>query len=382
MTNELFIGKVAMAKELGVTTRHSFVAGPWSQIDAQVDQGKTSGDIQVSDTEVPWLIKSGIKGGHTVVPMSAIAAFKAQFAERPIAGADYLNRGELAVELGIHSEHRVIDDAWKKMTKQTAQGKEAGSLEIEGRIVEWRIFYSARNLKLPFIARTSLEAFRVALEKIPEKATADQLSFSRLADELGVPYNHVLLAEFLDEVETQVNEGNKDGVIALSGHQIPWTMLQAKWGGSSRWGNTMPHVPSTSVPAFAAELAKRYGSSTGPRVSLVGVRPIDIKRALNTSIMEGSPMEYEVETEIEIGLIVTKSGRTQPVKVIAVPTANSNFMFEVFGVRHVLTTDGRVLQRVEADGRIGWAKSALLSVDPDYELTVAVDASTTNSMKP
>lgn len=77
--------------------------------------------------------------------------------------------------------------------------------------------------------------------------------------------------------------------------------------------------------------------------------------------------------EVEIGLLITKprTRRSVPIMVFAVPTANDNFPFEVFGIRHLATQDRRVLRRTETNGRTGWRESSIISVDPDFQSDTA-----------
>lgn len=354
-----YIGKAALAKKLGVTTRHSFVAGPWLQIEAAVERGEEHGEIDVAGKKVPWAKRSG----HPSIPLSALDAFKALAEARPTAEENYLNRGDLASELGVYKTHKVIAAAWLRMTEQMDAGIDAGSIEIGGREVPWRSFYSARNLKFPFVAKSSIEAFRAVLDKIPPKATDDELSFSRVAELLGVAYNHVMMADYIDEIAEQVERGASSGEIIVGGEPVSWSMRKAIWGGSSRWGGAMPHVSATSVQLFEKELASQ-GRAHGAARTAAGLRYADLRSSDNA---EGRELEFEVENEVEVGLIATRGGRERQLTVYAVPTANDNLLFEVLGVRHVVTVDGRVLQRVDDGGRVGWVQSPFLSIDPDFE---------------
>ena len=405
------LGKSAIAKELGVTTRHSFITKPWALMEEAHASGATSGVIEVAGRAVPWRVSgNGSRRFDAVVPVESLDAFKAQADERPQAGPEHISRGPLSEELHIHTSHPLLEDIWEQIFLQMAGGSEAGTVPVSGKAVPWECFYTARNIKLPFISRLVLDLLREDIRKLPDRAGAGHLSMSRLAEQVGVYPKHPVIAEVFGEIEAKVDAGEKRGVVSLAGGEVPWTLMKATWGGSSKWGGVTPHVPISTVPLFEKAITDRPTSKhsppdTGKRLyrqmtpktrgtvlTDLGVMQLDGDRtdlrALRNAVDEDANRlsdltEFELENEVEIGLLITKPGtqRSVPVVVFAVPSANSNYIFEVFGVRHLVTPDHRVLRRTDVEGRIGWKESAMITVDREFVPRAAPTASAEHRLK-
>ncbi len=100
-----------------------------------------------------------------------------------------------------------------------------------------------------------------------------------------------------------------------------------------------------------------------------------IRRAIDEdSAQVTARTDFEMEEEVEVGLLITKTGarRSVPIMVFAFPTATDNFLFEVFGLRHLVTQNRRVFRCTEINGRAGWRESSIISVDPDFDFHASI----------
>lgn len=236
-----------VAHALGVTTRHSFVAAPFKAINKAVSNGDTDGVIVVAGMKVPWKLD----GKFPVVPLTSIAAFKAQKNTRPQATADYLNRDQLADELGVTRSHGVLLKMWKDAGEQVKSGHVEGTVAVSGETVPWKLFYSKRNLKLVCVPRTSLEHFRQAIQNEPRRASGNEISITRVCGILKVDIQHPVIKSLKDEIERQILEGNTSGQAEIGGVVIPWNLVKAVWGGGSKFGGVSPHFEMSSLVNIA-----------------------------------------------------------------------------------------------------------------------------------
>lgn len=236
-----------VAKELGVTTRHSFVAGPFKQITAAVADGATAGTIVVAGKSVAWKID----GQWPVVPRSSLAAFRAQATLKPRASADYLNRDQLATNLEVTRSHPVLNNLWNAIRAQMGEGREDGTVAVGGEDIEWKSFYSERNLKFPYIHTRGLHALRRAVEHEPKRATGEELPISRVCTLLSIKPTHPIIRSLIRDMDAAITRGERSGTAKIGNGEIPWNLIKSVWGGSSKYGGLTPHIPSFAIPTIA-----------------------------------------------------------------------------------------------------------------------------------
>jgi hypothetical protein len=265
-------------------------------------------------------------------------AFEAQFALKPRAGKDNLSKEALAFELGISHTHPVVRQTWQRLRDQINQGLESGVVEINGQHIEWNTFYSDRNVKLPFVSRGSLNAFRAAMAAEPEKATGDELSLSRLADMLSLNLQGPFIRNIISVLDGEIADGKKEGVARIGTVNLPWRLVKAVWGGSSKYGGLSPHVHISAVEGLLKELEGHKPAGTDDR-------------ALDTG----------VEEVREIALNVASSEGNDPLIVYAkaIATADDTLMFEVGGLAHLVVGDREVFRAFEEDGEVSWHRSTI-----------------------
>lgn len=325
-----------VAKALGVTERHSFITAPFGEIERHFEQGEASGAIKVADMTVRWQRH----GKSYYVSPSSMKAFEAQFALKPRAGKDHLSKDALALSLGISPTHTVVRQTWQRIREQFDQGVDDGTVEINGQTIEWRSFYSDRNVKLPFINRGSLDAFRAALDAEPERATGDELSLSRLAAMLSVDIHSPLVRRISSLLDEDIADGKTEGVTRIGDVEVPWRLVKAVWGGSSKYGGVSPHVHMSAVEGLSKELE--------------GHKPVDLAK-------EDLALEIGVEEVREIALNVSWEGKNSEIVYSkAIVTARGNLLFEVGGHAHLLVGHRDVLRAFEEDGEVIWERSKFL----------------------
>ncbi|MCV9964880.1 hypothetical protein OIU34_23590 [Pararhizobium sp. BT-229] len=347
-----------IARELGVTPHHRFVTGPWSQIEAEAAKGAKSGEIEVMGIKVPFQITSYSKRFlAAIVPAESLEAFKAQ-------ATSFIGRGTLAKELGIYIDHPIIEAAWRQIGLQLNSGAENGTIVVEGKLVEWNCSYSPLP-KCAYVSRASIDAFRAAVNKLPGKADANSLSVSHLVEKLGVKRYHPVIVDVCERIDAAIKSGKTSGEVYVADGKVEWSLLRGARGkpSHSHWGAAKPHFPTSSLPLLEEAIRRANGLDNQRKI----LRSICHATVRDTVAPPGST-EIDVEDEIEIGLVFSKPGShlSVPLTVLAVPTANENYLFEVFGIRHVVTSDRKVMQRMEIDGGVGWRPSLFLSVDPEF----------------
>ena len=248
-----------IAEQLGVTVRHSFVAGPFKQINAAVANGAVSGTISVAGRSVAWKLD----GRWPVVPRSSLEAFKAQATLKPKADADYLNRDQIAAHLDIPRSHSMLNALWSEIRAQMAESKEAGTIVVGHEEVEWRLFYSERNLKLPYLHTHGLHALRSAVEQEPKKASGEELPISRVCTFLSITTTHPFIQSLVHDIDAAIACGERSGTAKIGSAEIPWRLIKSVWGGSSKYGGLTPHIPYSAIHIIAKALDVEMPITTG-----------------------------------------------------------------------------------------------------------------------
>lgn len=379
MTSRIFIDRKTLCQELGVTARHSIVADAWAVIQQAHKRGEIEGAITVAGQSVPWRNERYRNFGEAKIPMTAVGLFKAAMSARPTAGDGYLSRSALAEELGIYDKHKLLSESWSSMKKQKDAGAKSGEIEVGGVSVPWRLLYSAKNIEFPYVPASAVTTFRNVLDKSPPKAGADHLSFRRLIEELGTSFTNPVIAELKSVIEAEVNAGRMSGSVAVGERMIPWKMMQAIWGGSSKWGNVSPHLDRASLKILHEVVGNSRRAHSRDETDNSNPAPSRLSmEAFATAAAQQVAQDFEhlhehLEDEIEVHLI-GRRGEDDPrdhyIALPAIVTANGNLSFEAFGIRHVVTPEGEVFQRVRTDGRNGWIASPVLRIDPDFELSL------------
>jgi hypothetical protein len=336
-TENRWLTRLDVAKALGVTTRHSFITEPFGEIERQFELGEMSGTIHIAGLPVRWQRHGR---SHYVSP-SSMKAFEAQLALKPRAGNDYLSKEALALELGVTHTHAVVRQTWQRIREQTNDGRESGVVEIHGQRIEWQIFYSDRNVKLPFVSRGSLDAVRAALAAEPQKATGDELSLSRLGAMLSTHLQNPMMRQITLALDGEIAAGKTEGVTRIGNVNVPWRMAKAVWGGSSKHGGLSPHVHISAVEPLA--------------LALKGDTPFEVTS--NDGLLD-----IGVEDVREIALNVVGADSDDPAIIYAkaIETAGGNLFFEVGGCPHLMLFDGQVFRAFDEDGDVVWHKSSVM----------------------
>lgn len=249
-----------VARELGVTVRHSFVAGPFKAINAAMTNGNVSGIVLVAGKSVAWKID----GRWPVVPRSSLEAFKAQASLKPKAGADYLNRDQIADQLGVPRTHAALNSVWVAIREQIAESKEAGTVVVGNDQIEWKIFYSDRNRKFPYLHKHGLAVLQAAIEQEPKRAAGDDFPISRVCTFLSIPTSHPTIRLLVDRIDAAIENGARSGIAKIDSSDIPWNLVKSIWGGSSKYGGLTPHIPSSALHLIAEAAGVKMPVTVGP----------------------------------------------------------------------------------------------------------------------
>lgn len=298
--------QTTLAAALGVTTRHSFVAEPFKAINQAVSNGETQGIIKVAGLNVPWKLN----GSFPVVPFTSIAAFKAQAAARPQAGDEYLNIQQLANKLDVKRNHGVLTSTWKEISKQLKNGYEEGTVTVSEMTIPWKAFYSKRNLKLAYVPIESLESFKKLIANAPRKATSNEISITTACVMLKISNTHPAIKLLNEAIERQFHEGKTSGLVKLNDAIIPWNLVKAVWGGSSKFGGVSPHIEMETIAAIAKlagvtvpELPKQtLDANSTPKYSVGRKRrpgnPVEISEKLASNTLE--PLSNGIVTRWDV----------------------------------------------------------------------------------
>ncbi len=258
-SNHDHLSQSDIAEELGVSTRHSFVAGPFKAISAAMAKGEVSGEVVVAGKSVAWKVD----GQRPVVPQSSLEAFKAQATLKPKADPNYLNRDQVAAQLGVPRAHATLKTVWSAIRDQMAEGKEAGTITLGNDHIEWKIFYSERNLKLPYVHTGGLDRLRSGIEQEPKKASGEELSISRICTLLSITATNTTIKSLVHEIDSSIARGERSGTAKIGNIEVPWTLLKSIWGGSSKYGGLTAHIPSFAVPSIAKVAGVQMPAASG-----------------------------------------------------------------------------------------------------------------------